>query len=36
MPPVVQRYHFVETASSNAVLALAIGWLLGGTTPDRR
>jgi len=28
MPPVVQRVHFIETVSSNAVFALLISWLM--------
>ena len=28
MPPVVQRFHFIETVSSNAVFAVLISWLM--------
>jgi hypothetical protein len=28
MPPVVQRFHFIETVASNAVFAVLISWLM--------
>lgn len=36
MPPIVQRYHFFETVSSNAVFAVLISWLMSRAHFSRR